>query len=68
MEGFDIPSLIELYGLPGLIIGYLIWENRALRGDNKDLNKELRETMREVFPVVTTLQAALEVVRGADRG
>ena len=59
-----LPNLVELYGLPGLIIGYLIWENRALKSDVRDLNSELRQTLTQVFPVIETLKQVLGVVQG----
>ena len=62
-----LPNLVELYGLPGLIIGYLIWENRALKSDVRDLNSELRQTLAQVFPVIETLKQVLGVVQGGSK-
>ena len=62
-----LPNLVELYGLPGLIIGYLIWENRALKSDVRDLNSELRQTLTQVFPVIETLKQVLGVVQGGSK-
>lgn len=45
----DIPTLIELYGLPGLIIGGLAWWGRAER-------QERKEAQKQVFDLATSMK------------
>lgn len=63
MAGIDIPSFIETYGLPGIVIIALAFAVRSLWNQNQELQKEMRDTLREVFPAMTALQAALDFIQ-----
>tara|TARA_R110000796_G_scaffold68034_9_gene156057 strand:- start:766 stop:972 length:207 start_codon:yes stop_codon:yes gene_type:complete len=63
MSGIDIPAFIEAYGLAGVIIVALSFAVKSLWSQNQELQKEMRETLREVFPAMAALQAALDFIQ-----
>ena len=54
-------TLLE-YGLPGAIIVVLLGVIRSLYNDNKTLEKELRDTLREVIPAVDAVVKAAQLM------
>lgn len=56
----DISTLIELYGLPGLIIGGLGWAYLAERSERKDTQEkrisESREHSKELYETIQTVR------------
>ena len=67
MEGIDIPQFVEAYGLPGIVIIVQAFIIRSLWADNKELNKEVREALREVFPAMVALQSAMDFIKGSSK-
>ena len=63
MSGIDIPAFIEAYGLAGVIIVALSFAVKSLWSQNQELQKEMRETLREVFPAMSALQTALDFIQ-----
>lgn len=63
MSGIDIPAFIEAYGLAGIIIVALSFAVKSLWSQNQELQKEMRETLREVFPAMSALQTALDFIQ-----
>jgi hypothetical protein len=62
VEVMDAYTLIELYGLPGLIIFGLGWAYLAERSERKEAQKANLETLKEVIPAVAALQQALAYI------
>jgi CHASE3 domain sensor protein len=58
-----MPELTNIEALPVYIISVLVMTVGVLFWENQKLNKEIRDTLREVFPAVTALSSALEFVR-----
>lgn len=50
-------------GLLGVLLVVAIFAVIALYRQNQTLQKEMRETLREVFPAMIALQAALDFVQ-----
>tara|TARA_R110000824_G_scaffold401032_1_gene610396 strand:- start:7734 stop:7940 length:207 start_codon:yes stop_codon:yes gene_type:complete len=63
VSGIDIPAFIEAYGLAGIIIVALSFAVKSLWSQNQELQKEMRETLREVFPAMSALQTALDFIQ-----
>jgi hypothetical protein len=63
VSGIDIPAFIEAYGLAGIIIVGLTFAVKSLWSQNQELQKEMRETLREVFPAMSALQTALDFIQ-----
>lgn len=60
----DIPQLIELYGLPGLIIGGLAWAYMAERKERIKAQETERLTWEKWYIAITELTAAIKGGRG----
>lgn len=58
-----IPLLLEhgLLGVICVVLGLWGWSKEK---ENKELQKEIRETLRESFGVVNALQSALRYIEG----
>jgi hypothetical protein len=55
VTGFDLTVLLETYGLPGIVIAWLLYDRAKLTAKVDELNKEVRDTMREIIPLVDDL-------------
>ncbi len=72
MTGIDIPSFIEIYGLPGLMIIALMWVVRALWNR---LNEQIDQRMddykvhaAQMAENTKALDQALKFIEGQKRG
>jgi len=55
-------ELVELYGLPGLVIFGLSWAYIAERKERKEAQKSVVDTLTQVIPAVAALQTALTYI------
>lgn len=72
MDGIDIPSFIEAYGLPGLIILGLGWVVRALWGRLNEMtdarHSDHKEHANQMAEVTKSLDNAIRFIEGSGRG
>lgn len=72
MDGIDIPSFIEAYGLPGLIILGLGWVVRALWHRLNQISDarfaDYKSHADQMAEITKTLDHAIRYIEGNSRG
>lgn len=72
MDAIDIPSFIDTYGLPGLVILVLLWVVRALWSRlNEQIDARFDDHKSHTVQMADntkTLDAALRFIEGQGRG
>lgn len=58
----EVAVMLEQYGLAGLIIVGLVWYARAERAERIEAQKENTKTLNSIFPVIVTLNKAIETM------